>query len=308
MMDLGWRRLGAAVAVAAVLAGAACSSDDGTDPGASGADGSSADSSVASGYPRDDELRMNEIQVMGTHNSYHGYPQAVFTEALEQLYPGITTEWQYGQDPLPVQLADQGVRQVELDVWFDPDGRYAERKAQALAGLPLEPHPELAEPGIKVLHIMEVDAESTCLTFVACLTELETWSQANPGHAPVLVLVEAKADAIPDPLELGFVTPVPWGEAELDALDAEIRSVFDDDQLITPDLVRGDAATLEEAVLETGWPTMAVARGRMMFALDNGDEVVVVVSAMGGETDTRRSRGGCCSPAATGRAPRRRRS
>lgn len=287
------RRRGRGVAVSALGALLAattlvgCSGDeDGPDTGsAAGQGGTDASGEVpdgddttgttpAPGYPRDDELRLNQIQVMGTHNSYHLPPQPEFAAGLEQLVPGVVVNWQYGQDPLPVQFADQGVRQIELDVWVDPDGRWAKRNAQAYAGLPLEPHPELAEPGLKVFHIMEIDAESTCLTFVACLQQLEDWSVANPGHVPVMVLVEAKADVIPDPLAMGFATPVPWGVAELDQIDVEIRSVFDDDQLITPDLVRGDAATLEEAVLGEGWPTLGSVRGRVMFALDNGGEVM----------------------------------
>ena len=41
----------------------------------------------------------------------------------------------------------------------------------------------------------------------------------------------------------------------MDDLDAEIRSVFPEEQMITPDDVRGGSATLEDAVLTKGWPT-----------------------------------------------------
>ena len=88
---------------------------------------------------------------------------------------------------------------------------------------------------------------------------------------PILVLVEVKDDAIPDP-GLGFVVPLPVGAADLDALDAEIRSVFDAGELLTPDDVRGDRDSLEEAVLTDGWPTLGETRGRVLFALDNEDD------------------------------------
>ena len=65
---------------------------------------------------------------------------------------------------------------------------------------------------------------------------------------------------------------MPFDKEALDAIDAEIRSVFPDEQLILPDDVRGDAVTLELAVLEQGWPSLAEARGRIIFALDNGGE------------------------------------
>jgi hypothetical protein len=38
--------------------------------------------------------------------------------------------------------------------------------------------------------------------------------------------------------------------------------------MITPDEVRGDAPTLNAAVLSRGWPTLAQARGRVIFLLD----------------------------------------
>ena len=41
--------------------------------------------------------------------------------------------------------------------------------------------------------------------------------------------------------------------------------------MITPDVVRGARATLEEAVLEDGWPTLGQSRGKVIFLMDNGD-------------------------------------
>ena len=40
--------------------------------------------------------------------------------------------------------------------------------------------------------------------------------------------------------------------------------------MITPDDVRGARATLEEAVLDDGWPTLGQSRGKVMFLMDNG--------------------------------------
>jgi hypothetical protein len=38
--------------------------------------------------------------------------------------------------------------------------------------------------------------------------------------------------------------------------------------MITPDEVRGNAPTLNAAIRKTGWPTLAKARGRVIFLLD----------------------------------------
>jgi hypothetical protein len=88
-----------------------------------------------------------------------------------------------------------------------------------------------------------------------------------------MTLIEAKDDVIPDPLGLGFVTPLQIGPADLDTIDEEIRSVFPERRLITPDKVRGKAASLEEAILTRGWPTLEKAKGKVLFALDNGGRV-----------------------------------
>ncbi len=222
----------------------------------------------------DESLRLDQIQALGTHNSYHVQPREPLFSALVGIVPPVARAWEYTHRPLPDQLGSLGVRQIELDVWADPDGGlFAHRPVLAFLGLdPDAGVPSLERPGFKVLHVADLDFESTCWTFVECLAEVHDWSRAHPGHAPILILVELKDEATPDPFDLGFLDPVPIGSAELDALDAEIRSVFAPDEMLSPDDVRGDAATLLEAIEARGWPTLAQARGRVLFALDNGGE------------------------------------
>jgi hypothetical protein len=127
----------------------------------------------------------------------------------------------------------------------------------------------MQEPGFKVFHIQEVDYRSTCLTFVLCLTELRTWSDAHPDHLPIIVQIEAKDGVIPDPINLGFVQPIPATQDTFSALEAEIRSVLDDDQLVTVADVQGDHETLRAAIEDQGWPDVDDLRGRFVFALDD---------------------------------------
>lgn len=219
------------------------------------------------------ELRLNDIQALGSHNSYHVAPAPELAALLNSYLPGLTAAWEYTHAPLAEQFAAAGVRQIELDVFADPDGgRYAGRKLNPLLGKPEAVTDDAyRKPGFKVFHVQEIDFGTTCVLFVDCLRSVKEWSDANPGHVPIMVLVEAKDTPVPDPLNLGFVQPLPIDAAQLDAIDQEIRSVFAEDDLITPDLVRGDAATLEQAVLDSGWPGLDDVRGRVMFALDNGD-------------------------------------
>lgn len=219
-------------------------------------------------------LRLNQVQVLGTHNSYHIQPAPSLSFLIALQDPDLAASLEYTHAPLAEELA-VGVRQIELDVFVDPDGGlYANPLGPivvAANGLPpgpdFDPEARMLAPGFKVLHIQDIDFRSTCLLLTDCLETLRAWSDANPGHLPLMVLIEAKDDPIP----LDFsVIPIPFGPAEFDALDAEIRSVLSADRLITPDDVRGDHASLEDAILTEGWPTLRKSRGRMLFALDNG--------------------------------------
>lgn len=218
----------------------------------------------------DDLVHLNEVQVLGSHNSYHIVPQEPLFSALLAFSPAFASI-DYTHIPLPDQFETQGIRQIELDVFYDPDGGlYNIRHALIVLNMDPDSHePELLEPGFKVLHTQDIDFETTCLTFVACLQQVKDWSDAHPSHLPLVILVEAKDEAIPDPLNLDFVVPLPIDAEAFLELDDEIRSVFPPTQLITPDDVRQGLPTLEEAVLTRGWPTLREARGKVLFALDN---------------------------------------
>lgn len=232
------------------------------------------DSSDSSPLVLGDDIQMNQVQYLGSHNSYHVRAQQDLFDLLLAFIPDVAPTLDYTHVPLQEQFDAQGIRQIELDVFDDPQGKlYANRAARTLFGEPAASGiAELDEPGLKVLHVQEIDFETTCYTFVSCLTQIKTWSDDHPGHLPIMVLVEAKDEVIPDPLSLGFVTPLPFGLDALNRIDAEIRSVFPREQLLVPDDVRGDEVTLELAVLTRGWPRLSQARGKIMFALDNGGE------------------------------------
>jgi hypothetical protein len=218
-------------------------------------------------------VRLNEVQVIGTHNSYHVQPTPDVFEALLRVSSDFLA-WEYTHRPLRKQFAKQGIRQIELDVYADSEGGLYSSRAGMLVLMrdPASGIAKLDEPGFKVLHVQDLDFETRCYTFIDCLKDVKRWSDANPKHLPIMIMVEAKDDEIPDPLLLGFVVPELIGAAEFRALDAEILSVFPRDQIITPDDVRNGAETLEDAVLAGGWPTLKQARGRVLFSLDNAGD------------------------------------
>ena len=217
--------------------------------------------------------RMNDILAVGTHNSYKAAippeEMAAMLAAAGQGAQGLD----YGHRPLAEEL-DAGARQLELDVVRDPQGgRFAQPKTAFGKGVVPTPAwaAAMARPGYKVMHMQDVDFRTTCPTFVACLTQIRAWSKAHPEHAPILILLNAKEGPSSFP---GGVEALPFDEKAFDELDAEIRSVFADSELITPDQVQGKRATLREAVLADGWPALSAARGKVFFALDEGPKTV----------------------------------
>lgn len=215
------------------------------------------------------QVRLNEVQVLASHNSYHVEPEPVLLDALRGVIGAEADGLQYTHRAIAEEL-DAGVRQIELDVFVDDPGggRYAEPKLVEPLGLdPVDPR--LADPGLKVFHVQEVDYRSTCPTLVDCLTDVRDWSDGNPGHLPIVIQIEAKDGTIPDPLELGFVTPRPWDPGAFTELEAEIASVFPPARVITPGEVKGPARTLADAVRSRGWPWLRNARDQVMFVLDD---------------------------------------
>ncbi len=214
-------------------------------------------------------LRLNHLQVLGTHNSYHLAPAAPILAMLGDR----AAAYDYTHQPLPVQLERLGVRQFEIDVYADPaGGRYSTPAALRLtSGLEgtMPPAAVMRAPGFKVLHVPDIDFGSTCPTLVACLIEIRDWSRAHPRHVPITVMLELKDGPREDPRGLGLVQPLPIDGPALDALDAEIRSVFDEAQLLTPDDVRGRRPTLRQAIEHDGWPRLGAVRGKVLFAMDN---------------------------------------
>lgn len=179
-------------------------------------------------HPMDDTLRLNHVQALGTHNSYHVAPDALLDDS-----------WDYTHAPLEVQLAEQGVRQFELDLHLREDG------------------------GFEVFHLPNIDAGTTCQTLIECLCAVRGWSEANPSHAPLMIWLEPKDDV--DGLTDEFVEIA----GHYDELDAELRAALGE-RLFEPDMLRGEHDTLPEALAE-GWPLLGALRGRVIVSmLDDG--------------------------------------
>lgn len=217
------------------------------------------------------DKRLNELQLLGTHNSYHVAPDSVAMGLIRAAAPSEAETLDVTQPTLTEQLDRYGVRHVELDVYLDPKGTLYRKPAalrmaqQQQVEVPsFDPDGRMDGAGIKVLHSPDVDYRTTVYTFVDALTELRKWSDANPQHVTLFVLVELKSDSF-SPL----TRPITWDEAGFGELEREILSVWPRERILAPDDIRGTQATLREAVQGKGWPTVESQRGKIAFLLDN---------------------------------------
>src|SRR6185312_15067139 len=221
-----------------------------------------------------DALKMNQIQAEGSHNSYKMAIAPLEMANVRAANPKAADTLDYSHEKLTDQLND-GARQLELDFVYDPQGgRYAEPLGRKMAPntTPYDLSP-LKNPGMKVMHVPDIDYRSVCPLLVDCFREIRAWSKAHPDHVPILIIFNLKQDQLKIP---GAVKLLPFDAAAMDAVDAEIRSVFKPGEIITPDMVQGRHKTLREAVAAGGWPTLKAARGKIMLAMDESPEVVAV--------------------------------
>src|SRR5271154_2606175 len=67
-------------------------------------------------------VRMNQIQVIGTHNSYHQRAHDSLMKLIAAVKPQGARDLDYGHRPLREQLSVLGIRQIELDCYVDTTG------------------------------------------------------------------------------------------------------------------------------------------------------------------------------------------
>lgn len=215
-----------------------------------------------------DNLPINRIQVIGSHNSYKQAIDPALFAMLSKADSASLSRIDYSHISISDQL-NLGLLNLEIDVYADANGgKYAHPKGldwvKAQQPFP-DPEGVMNEPGFKVLHIQDIDFRSNCLTFKQCLSELKSWSSEHKDHYPVFVTINAKDDDINRP---GFTIPEKFTSGVFDNLDKEIEQILGKDYLITPDDVRGKYSSLEEAVLKGNWPALKNAKGKFIFILD----------------------------------------
>ncbi len=163
-------------------------------------------------------LTINQIQFVGSHNSYKQAMSPLIYKALHLLDAEVAESLEYWHEPLADQL-DLGLRKLEIDLFYDA-----------------------RDQSFPVGHAQIIDMNSHCDTLLVCLQEIRVWSEKNPRHTPIWISFNLKDQAIPV-----LPDPEPFTAAALDALDTQLRGALGP-QLIWPVDVQGlKWPTLEEA-------------------------------------------------------------
>lgn len=228
-----------------------------------------------------ESLPINQIQVIGSHNSYRrltdhdilGFLKTVGGFLPDEFSP---KSWEYDHKPLPYQL-DLGLRNFELDIYYDPlGGRFFNRLGNILVNKSVASNVEaLLYPGMKILHIPDVDFNTNYYTFKDALTTLKQWSQQHTTHLPLFVLVELKSTSISDIIPL-FTEVLPFTKEALDSVDMEIDEVFGDSEILyTPDDMRESYKDLKSRIADKGWPTVKSMRGKIILITYKNDNYLV---------------------------------
>lgn len=189
-----------------------------------------------------DGVKINEIAVIGTHNSYQMLPtpqKYAFEKYLMFLSGGKKgTKLNFEMDPYTAQL-EYGVRNLEIDIeTVDKDGKVS----------------------FVVTHSPISDNTSSAYDFAKGLYEIALWSDNNPNHLPVYLLIEPKGE-VPS---VNNMKNFSVGYAE--KLDLIIREVLGD-RLLTPKQAMGDYKSFEEMRMADSWPSLKEAAGKIIVLL-----------------------------------------
>ncbi|KAB1228791.1 phosphatidylinositol-specific phospholipase C1-like protein [Chryseobacterium viscerum] len=217
------------------------------------------------------ESKINEIQVIGSHNSYK---KAILPEVYAYLSQKDSLKAlpriQYEHIPIPQQL-DLGLRNLEIDVYADSKGgKYAHPKILDLVKTTesFDPDGKMKKPGYKMIHITDIDFQTWYYTLEDCLKDLKKWSDLHPDHDPVFITLEPK-----DGKANQFGTePEHYTSKLFDDLDHELKKYLGRDKIIAPDDIRGSYTTLNEAAINKNWPKVKEVKGKFLFVLDNNSE------------------------------------
>lgn len=195
----------------------------------------------------EDGVKLNEIAILGTHNSYQRLATAETRFAMNIIdtiifkKAGLDT-FDFEMDTLTEQL-EMGVRNVEIDIeTLDKDDKIE----------------------FKVTHNSIVDNASSAYDFTKALQEIKMWSDNNPEHIPIIIIVEPKSFVI----EINGMKKFSLEYAK--ELDKIVGDTLGDSLLTPKDMLRG-YASFKEMRENDDWISLKEAQGKILVLLHDCD-------------------------------------
>lgn len=193
-----------------------------------------------------DGVKLNEIAVLGTHNSYQRlavFPKRCLLNLVNIITFGkVKNESTFELDTVTQQL-EQGIRNLEIDIeTVDNEG----------------------DIRFIVTHDPIFDNATTCYDFEKALEEIALWSDHNPGHIPVYLLIEPKGD-VPSVKNMKSFT-IDYAIE----FDKVIRRALGD-KLLSPDFVLGEYDSFKEMRENDSWPALKDCMGKIAVLLHHNN-------------------------------------
>ena len=206
-----------------------------------------------------EQLRMNEIQFIGSHNSYKQQMPFLYFWSLHLIDGEGAKALEYWHPPIADQL-ELGLRKLELDFFYD-----------AVSG------------EFPVGHIQVIDMGTSCTSLRACLQEIRQWSDRNPHHVPIWISFNLKDQAIPLLPDPQLFTP-----EVLTDIDLAVEEIIGDRLIYPRDVVDREWPLLAESrgkillVLDEGgekrdWYLKDWQDRPMFVAVDEGHEAAAIM-------------------------------
>ncbi len=127
-----------------------------------------------------DGIKFNELRFIGTHNSY----QTASTDEYKNLYGNLSDatfgivnaqKAEFASETLTDQL-NCGIRSLEMDIeTFDRNGNIS----------------------FTCMHAPKIDMTTSCYDFGLAMKEIKMWSDNNPNHLPITIIIEPKSGFLP---------------------------------------------------------------------------------------------------------------
>lgn len=195
----------------------------------------------------EDGVKLNEIAILGTHNSYQRLATAEtrfamnIVDAITLKKLGLNT-FDFEMDTLTEQL-EMGIRNVEIDIeTLDKNNKIE----------------------FKVTHNSLIDNASSAYDFEKALQEIKMWSDNNPEHIPVIIIVEPKSFVI----EINGMKKFSLEYAK--ELDKIVENTLGDSLLTPKDMLR-DYASFKEMRENDDWISLKEAQGKILVLLHDCD-------------------------------------